>query len=66
MLSGGEEEQNQKCCWMTGKYQINLEADILPTKCTGKGSALAWHHNLGDLMLGASFGLEVSEMAQKP
>ena len=31
------------------------------TKDTGKRSALAWHYNLQDLMLGASCSLEVSE-----
>ena len=47
---------------MTAKYQINLDANIFSAINTGKGSALALHHNLWDLMLGANCGLEVSEM----
>ena len=42
-------------------YQSNLDADILVAKDTGKRNALAWHHNLWDLMLGVSFDLEVKE-----
>ena len=34
----------------------------MPVNDTGKSSALAWHHNLQDFILGASCSLEVPEM----
>ena len=43
------------------KYWSNLDADILVATNTGERTDIAWHHNLWDLMLGASCGLEVSE-----
>ena len=42
--------------------QINLKADVLPVSATGKDSALAWQHNLQDLMPVASCILKLSEM----
>ena len=44
------------------KQWINLETEILPTSGTGKITVLVWHHDLWDLMLGASSGLELIEM----
>ena len=41
---------------------INLDTDIWVARGTGARRALAWHHNLWDLMLGASCGLEWSEI----
>ena len=46
---------------MAKKYQSNSDTDILVAKDTGERSDLAWHHNLQNLTLGASCGLEVSE-----
>ena len=61
ILSSGEETWNPTATGCLEKEQINLEADILPMSGTGKCSTLAWHHNSCELMLGASFSLELSE-----
>ena len=53
--------QEPKCWWVVRKYWNNLDADILVAKDTGERSALAWHHHLWYLMLGASCSLEDSE-----
>ena len=42
MLSGGIEDWNQNAAGWLEKYQINLDADILVAKDTGKRSAIAW------------------------
>ena len=60
MLSGAEEDWNPNATRWQLKYWINLDSDILPD--TGNCSAIAWHHNWWDLMLGASCSLKVSEM----
>ena len=62
MLSGGEEDQNPNAARWLEKYWINLDADNLPASDTGKSSALAWHYKWWDLMLVASYNVEVSEM----
>ena len=51
MLSSCEEVQNLSAAGWLEKEWINSEANILPTGCTGKSSALAIYHNMGDLML---------------
>ena len=61
MLSGGLES---KCCLMPGKRRLNLKVAILPASVTGTNGALPWHLNMGDLMPGASYSLELSEMVQ--
>ena len=61
MFSGGVEDQNPNAAGLLQKYQISWVVDILVAKNTGERHAIAWHHNLWDLMLGASCGLEVSE-----
>ena len=61
MLSGGAEYQNPNAARWLKKYQINLDDDILVGRDICERSTLAWHHNLRDLMLGTSCGLEVSE-----
>ena len=38
------------------------EAYMVPACCMGKSSALAWNHNLWDLMLGASCILDILEL----
>ena len=60
VLFGGEDWNPNAAKWLE-KYQINLDADILPVRGTGKSSTLVWHHNIWDLMLGASLGLEILE-----
>ena len=62
MLSGGDEDWNPNAAGWLEIYKINLDVDILVAKDMGEISALVWHHNLQDLMLGASCSLEVSEM----
>ena len=61
MLSDCVKDQNPKAAGWLEKYWIHLDADILVTKDTAERSALACHHNLWDLMLVVSCGLEVSE-----
>ena len=61
MLSGEVSDWNPKATGWLEKLQINLDADILVTRGTGAKRALAWCHNLKDLMLGASCSLELSE-----
>ena len=61
ILFHGVEDWNQNAFQWLEKYQINLDADILVAKYKVKRSAFSWYHNLWDLMLGASCGLEVSE-----
>ena len=61
MLSGGVEVQNPKAAVWIVKWHINLDADILVARGTGARKALAWHHNLQELILGVSCGLKVSE-----
>ena len=62
MLFHHEEASNPNTAGWLEKYFISLDADILPAIGTGKSSALAWHHDLQYLMLGASCGLEVPEI----
>ena len=62
ILSGGVEDQNPKAAGWVEKYQINLDADISMARDMGERSVLVWHHNLLDMILGASCGLEVSEI----
>ena len=45
MLSGSVEDWNLNIVGCLEKYQINLDANILVDKDTGKRCALAWHHN---------------------
>ena len=47
---------------MTEKKASYLEADILSAFGTGKSNAQTLYHNLQDLILGASCGLELSEV----
>ena len=54
MLSDGVSDCNPKAAGWLEKLQINLDADILVARATGAKRALAWDHNLQDLMLGAS------------
>ena len=54
MFSGGVEDQKPKAAVWLEEYQINVDADILVARGMGAKTALAWHHNLQDLMLGAS------------
>ena len=61
-MSCGEEGQNPNAAGWLEKYKSNFDADTWPVIGTGKSSVPAWHHNLQNLMLGVSCGLEISEM----